>query len=590
MLTSLQLRNYRCFDHHDISFRSMNVIVGANNAGKSTLVEALRVLSLVSSRYGTLAYGKPPAWASLPARYAGVRPAMQGIDLRGGSVFHRYGDPPATLKAQFTKGEIIEVYVGPANEVFGVVFDANGKMIASKAEARHVEISPVAILPQIGPLLENEPLLTEDYVLRSADSGLASRHFRNQMHFLKEQCFDDFVQRAESSWHGLHIESLNVEGSRPDAVLSLHIRDSDFVAEAGWMGHGLQMWLQTMWFLSRARQADTVILDEPDVYMHADLQRRLIRVLRAHKGQTIIATHSVEIMSEVEPESILVVDKGRRQSSFASSLPVVQNAIDRLGGVHNIHLARLWGSQRCLHVEGKDIAFLKALQDILYPQADTPFDVIPRLSIGGWGGWPYAIGSSMSLKNAAGQSIATYCVLDSDYHTEEEIAQRYEESHQHGVRLHVWSLKEIENYLIVPAAIVRIIAETTNGKAVPKGDEVVAACEIAVSSLRDAVFDSLSHEYLIRDRGAGVHGANKKARERIDQAWATLAGRLGIVSGKDLVSELSAWSKKNYGVSFGPLRIARELKGDEVASEVKAVVRAIEKGHAFPKELRASAF
>jgi hypothetical protein len=35
------------------------------------------------------------------------------------------------------------------------------------------------------------------------------------------------------------------------------------------------MWLQTIWFLTRAKDHETVILDEPDVYMHADLQRRL---------------------------------------------------------------------------------------------------------------------------------------------------------------------------------------------------------------------------------------------------------------------------------------------------------------------------
>src|SRR5437870_1811214 len=118
------------------------------------------------------------------------------------------------------------------------------------------------------------------------------------------------------------------------------------------------MWLQTMWFLARAGGAETVILDEPDVYMHADLQRRLIRLLRTRDQQTIIATHSVEIMSEVSPEEILVVDKGRKHSKFAASLPIVQNVIDRLGGVQNIHLARLWASRKCLHIEGDEVNVL----------------------------------------------------------------------------------------------------------------------------------------------------------------------------------------------------------------------------------------
>jgi hypothetical protein len=38
-------------------------------------------------------------------------------------------------------------------------------------------------------------------------------------------------------------------------------------ADGSQMGHGLQMWLQTMWFLARVGYAACAILDEPDVYM-----------------------------------------------------------------------------------------------------------------------------------------------------------------------------------------------------------------------------------------------------------------------------------------------------------------------------------
>ena len=69
------------------------------------------------------------------------------------------------------------------------------------------------------------------------------------------------------------------------------------------------MWLQAMWFLTRARLHGTVILDEPDVYMHADLQRRLVRQIKGTHRQIIIATHSPEIMAEVEPEDILTSTK-----------------------------------------------------------------------------------------------------------------------------------------------------------------------------------------------------------------------------------------------------------------------------------------
>lgn len=587
MLASVQLTNYRCFDNHEISFRNMNVVVGANNAGKSTLVEALRLLGLVTARFRGLTYKDPPQWTDLPRRMTGVSPAMGDIDLRGGSVFHRYGDPPAIIKAGFSDGSTVEVRVGPENRIFGIIHDSTGRVVASKRQARDIHIPSIAILPQIGPLQESEPLLSSEYVKRSMDTGLASRHFRNQMYHFRSEYFDDFKRRAEESWHRLRIESLNVEGGHPERYLSFHVRDTDFVAEIGWMGHGLQMWLQTMWFLARSADADTVILDEPDVYMHADLQRRLIRLLRNRPGQTVVATHSVEIMAEVTPDDILVVDKARRRSSFAASLPAVQRTIDQLGGVHNIHLARLWSSQRCLHVEGKDIALLKVFQNTLYPQSDTPFDVIPHLSIGGWSGWPQAIGSAMSLKNSAGEAITAYCILDSDYHTEEEILRRYEQASQRGIQLHIWHMKEIENYLLIPSVITRVIADgMVDGSEGPAAHDVQSKIDEIAEEMKDNILDALSHEYISQNRAGGVSCANQKARLRRDKAWETREGRYGIIYGKRVISRLSEWAQASFCVSFGSPRIARELRGNEIPAEVKSVVRAMERSQAFPVALR----
>jgi len=584
MLRSLRLRNYRCFGDHEVSFRNINILVGANNAGKSTLVEALRLLGLVVGRYKGLRYRRPPAWTDLPARLAGVSPAMDDIDLRGGSVFHRYGEPPATITAVFTDRNVVEVYVGPDNTIYGLLYDADGEAVTTRSQARNCKLPSIAILPQIGPLIENERLLTRDYVLRSIDTGLASRHFRNQMYFLRDQYFEDFVVRAERSWPKLRIESLNCEGAAPDdRTLSFHVRDTDFVAEIGWMGHGLQMWLQTMWFLARSAAAEVVILDEPDVYMHADLQRRLIRLLRNQPGQTVIATHSVEIMAEVSPDAIVIVDKGRPRSRFAASLPAVQHTIDALGGVHNIHLARLWSSQKCLHVEGKDISLLKAFQDTLYPESDSPLDVIPHVSIGGWSGWPRALGSATTLKNSAGEAIAAYCILDPDYHMEREIARRYATAAKHGIRLHIWSMKEIENYLLNGAVIARLIASKSDvAEEAALREQVCERVEQIAEEMKDSIFDALCHEYFSDDHAGGVTRANKRARVKLGSAWETREGRRCVIPGKDVVGQLSQWAKSTFDVSFGPLSIAREMRKSEIPKEVRGIVRAIERMEDFP--------
>ena len=88
-------------------------------------------------------------------------------------------------------------------------------------------------------------------------------------------------------------------------ILSFIIRIDSFSAEIAWMGHGLQMWLQTMWFISQCPNNAIVVLDEPDVYMHADLQRKLLRLVNPMFSQLIVATHSLEIIEEVTPDCII---------------------------------------------------------------------------------------------------------------------------------------------------------------------------------------------------------------------------------------------------------------------------------------------
>lgn len=244
-----------------------------------------------------------------------------------------------------------------------------------------LELPEINILPQIGPLRIKEVVLNEEYVYKNINSATSSLHFRNQLHYHSE-LFELFKVNAEQTWQGLRILNLELAGDFKNRELDLLVQDNNFVAEIGWMGHGLQMWLQTIWFLTRCSNGSTVILDEPDVYKHADLQRKLIRYLKNKFPQVIVATHSIEIMSEVEP-----------------------------GSIHNIQLARLWSSKKILIVEGKDIEILKRIQNRLLGESLDSLESIPNFSIGGWGGWKYAIGSKLLLKNAGDKALVTYCLF-----------------------------------------------------------------------------------------------------------------------------------------------------------------------------------
>lgn len=585
MLVELSLENFRGFAKHVVPLRQTTIIVGPNNAGKSTMVEALRLVALVSSRSRSLAFREPPTWlADHPGAARGVSPSLQGTGIDLSAVFHQYHDPPAVLAAQFSNGAAVTVFVGPEGAVHGVIRDANGALVSQRAQIYRVELDVVATQPQVAPVQREERLLVEETVRRNLSSTLAPAHFRNQLRHLKDEFFDRFCLVAEETWPGFAVDELLVEGQLSDAErpLRLLVRNGAFVGELALMGHGLQMWLQTIWFLTRSAGAATVILDEPDVYMHPDLQRRLIRFLRGRHHQTIVATHSVEIMAEAEPDTVLVVNANAPTSRFVTETHGVQRVVDRLGGVHNLQLARLTTARRCIFVEGDDLEFLERFQALLYPDSSLPFDNIPNMSIGGWSGWPYAIGSSMFLRNAAGQDITVYCILDSDYHPPEVLDERRTAAATAGVELHIWKKKEIENYLVVPTAIHRVIATRAARRTQPPSvNEVRSKVDELASALRNDVQDAVGTEYLARDRASGLKAANRAARQYIEPAWQTPEGRLSRVSGKAILTALSAWSQSEFGVSFGANTILAQMQPNEVDAEMRRVVRSIEEGQPF---------
>lgn len=580
MIKELKLRNFRGFDEHTIPLDQFTLLVGKNNAGKSTAVEALRLISIITQRYQGLSYKPLPTWLERPKRERGVTPATDEFDFNPKSLFHRLGDPPAEIIASFATGHKVEAIVGPNGEVVGVVWDEKGNVITDKAAALRTTLPRVSILPQIGPLLREERQLDPEYVRRNISSQRASLHFRNQLHIMREH-IAGFKKLAEETWPKLRVEELVRTGlSISEFKLDLLVREADFTAEAGWMGHGLQMWLQTMWFLTHAAGADVVVLDEPDVYMHADLQRRLVRLLRSRSHQSVIATHSVEIMSEVSPSQIVVIDRAKRRSGSTDTAPAVQSLLQSIGSIHNIHLARLTASRRIILVEGDDMDYLKPLQDTLFPTSPTPIDTLPNRSLGGWNGWERALGLAMLLKET-GDTIQLYCILDSDYHNEEAISKRYETAKSARINLHIWRRKELENYLLVPSAIQRVISKGIKKGKSPSIAQIQTELDKITVELQDDVFDCYADEFNKIDRSQGVKGANRKAKEYLTNRYDDLRKRLERAPGKEILHKLSGWAQKSFGAPISAISLARNIQASEMDDELKAVLSAIERCSAF---------
>lgn len=569
LLRKIIIQNYRCYENHEIDFHDLSIVVGKNNAGKSTLVEALRLVSLASSRFDSVRYLDAPAWTELPKKARGISPSLNFFGFNSENLFYKYGSAPSIITTIFDDKTKIRIYIGDDANLFCTLQDSSDNYLTTKGQAVAARVRQIHILPQIAPIQKDEKIIGKDYVRQNLSSDLASLHFRNQLALLYEN-FPQFSELAQQSWPGMRIRELEGRNGMPGDKLSLLIQDGDYVAEIGWMGHGLQMWLQIMWFLARIDKEEVVILDEPDVYMHPDLQRKLIKLLIKRFKQVIVSTHSIEIISEVDPSNILIIDKAKTKSIYASNVPVVQRILNSIGSIHNLQLTKLWSSKKLVIVEGEDIAILKRLQYKVFPNTEEPFDTIPNFDIGGWGGWNYARGSSLLLRETVDHNIKIYCIFDSDYHTEKQKNERLNEAKKLGVQIHIWKRKEIENYLIVPTAILRIIKEESKRPVTITVSEIEAKINEIVKVYEEEILHNFATELQSEDRKLSIPTVMKEAKRYIDKFE-------NRISGKTLISNINKWAHENFKVTLNPIKLANKLENNEIDNEIKEVITSIEK-------------
>jgi hypothetical protein len=173
----------------------------------------------------------------------------------------------------------------------------------------------------------------------------------------------------------------------------------------------------------------------------------------------------------------------------------------------------------------------------------------------------------------------TYCILDSDYHTAEEIRVRLEEAKEKDVHIHIWKKKELENYLIVFSAILRLINKTKKkGKELKLNVLIKKINEIA-EDLKEITTDNFATHLQQQKKGISAGTAHKEAREMVKKSW--LKDKLSIVSGKEVIKRLNQWSNNEYGTSLSINALASELLQDEIDNELKSVITAIEECKPF---------
>lgn len=463
-----------------------------------------------------------------------------------------YGAPPAIIEAKFVSGDTIRAYVGEKLAIFAVVIDKDGHVINSIKDALYIDIPEIEVLPQISPVLDNEKIISQATVNRNRYTRLASRNFRNQLFYFPD-AFTKFKSLAEATWEQLRVSPIETATTDEGITLQLFVRVKAFEAELSWMGNGLQMWIQTMWFISQCTENSIVVLDEPDVYMHADLQRRLVQMIMSMFPQVIIATHSLEIIEEVPSDYIIPIDSTKETNKPIKNEKSIQELCENLGSPLNIDLARLFIAQRFIIWDGSNAERkqLSAYQSILFPKENHPIGNCPKSFVDGstQEGWEKAKAIVGVFKHNKMQ-VDTFCIFNSGMMTSDEKESRMKDAHSNHINLHIWDKYEIDNYAINPTVILRYLQRLSPGKTISK--------DALIAKMREIVI---------------LLGIKNKTKVSVGSK--NIEALYSVVPGRLFFKHLSKWTELNFNITISAQQLIPYFNSFEINPEIKRVLSEI---------------
>ena len=455
-ITSVRFDHFKAFSDYLVRLESMNILVGPNNSGKSTVIGAFRALA---AGLRLARHRRPERIAVGDDDWIGYRLPETVIPISLENVQTDYGGRSAKITFALSNGNGLDLeFPGPGQCI--LVPRPRGTIVTTPTRFRGAFPIEIAVVPVLGPVEHREILRERDTVVRGLSTHRASRHFRSYWHHFPDG-FDQFSELVRSTWTGMDIQRPEIT-DRMAGELSLFCLENRITRELYWAGFGFQVWCQLLTHLVRADTSTVVVADEPEIYLHPDVQRQLLGILRDLNTDVLVATHSSEIMAEADPSEILLINKRQRKAERLTDVAGVQRAMTAVGSIQNITLTVLSRNRRVVFVEGDDDFRLlrRFARRLGYKELGAGIG-LTALSSGGFGSWQRITTLAAGITKTLGTPLLIAAVYDRDYFCEEEVDHVKGQLEQTLQLAHVHSSKEIENYLLVPTALDRAIRRRT---------------------------------------------------------------------------------------------------------------------------------
>ena len=385
MLTKVTIRNFKRFDEVSFELGSPVVLVGPNNSGKTSALQALALWDAGLKHWNEKRLGK-----RMPKKRPGVTINRRDLIAAPAPKANLLWRQLLTRKIHRTDGGqttenirieiVVEGTTADGAWECGLEFDyANAesfycrplRVAGDEAQERmrvpdEAGKEKIVFLPPMSGLATNEVRLDEGAINARIGEGRTAEVLRNLCHVV---CQDSNNNKWETLTKRIK-DLFGVELDQPEYIaergeIAMSYQEQGVRLDISSSGRGLQQTLLLLAYLY-ANQGAVLMIDEPDAHLEILRQRQTYQLLvdaaRKNGNQIIVASHSAVLLNEAAGKDVVVafVGKPHRIDRRASQ---VRKALAKIG-YEDYYLAEQTGW--VLYLEGStDLAILRAFAEKL---------------------------------------------------------------------------------------------------------------------------------------------------------------------------------------------------------------------------------
>ena len=376
MLTKLTIRNFKLFDDVELELGDRVVLIGPNNAGKTSALQALALWEIGAKRW----IEKRGA-GKVPEKRAGVtinRRDLITVPVPAAKLLWRNLHTQESASRNGPKKIFIDVIVegvsGGKAWTCGLEFYyANEESLYCRSlrlpDGGRMEVpqqaaeQAIAYLPPMSGLAANETRLDEGAINVRLGEGRTAEVLRNLCYQVLQseggsEKWKNLTETMESLF-GIRLDLPAYIKERGEIVMAFRTR-GNITLDISSSGRGQQ---QTLLLLAHmtANPGAALLLDEPDAHLEILRQRQIYQVLTDTAAQTgsqiIAASHSEVILNEAADRDVVIAFVGRPHRIDDRGSQVLK-ALREIGFEHYYQAEEVgW----VLYLEGAtDLAILRA--------------------------------------------------------------------------------------------------------------------------------------------------------------------------------------------------------------------------------------